>query len=127
MYASNQFIVLYNPVFLNNGAISYHFKLGDFGLGRNWSPSQEPSPFPPALNSPHQNPNFSTRNYDHHDDLYGVGYIMWQLQSRISEGEHPDKEYRQLILNLMNKRCDVTQAHAIAEKKFKEMIARITE
>jgi hypothetical protein len=109
-------------VLLENGFIGYHFKLGDFGLGREFSPGQVPTPFPPAPNSSNQNPNFSTRDYNHIDDLYGVGYIMSQLRSHVNGTL--DGEYDELEMGLLSLKYNAARAHAFAERKFSELMGR---
>src|SRR5256885_1254225 len=62
-----------------NGSIAYLFKLGDFGIGREYRPGERVTPIPPAPEEPHQAPIISSTDYDQHVDLEGVHYIMSQM------------------------------------------------
>ena len=107
-------------------SIRYHFKLADFGLALIYHPGLRPPPIPQARSSPHQNPRFSKDDYDLDDDLYGVGYLMWQMQLHFKHwARHPDPDYHKLLWDLMNKThgCNITYALDIAKKKCKEMIS----
>jgi hypothetical protein len=105
-------------------SIHYDFKLADFGLAQIYQPGQEHPPIPRTLSSLNQNPRFSESNYDPDDDLYGVGYLMFEMQLYLHNCVHPDPEYIQLAWNLIHKteRCNITYALGVVERKCREMI-----
>jgi hypothetical protein len=93
--------------------VPYEFKLADFGLALVFHPGLTPPRIPPTRSSRHQNPKFSTNNYEPDDDLYGVGYLMWELQYYLPSFVHPDHEYQQLFRDLMNKTKGCTVDYAL--------------
>jgi len=63
---------------------------------------------------------FSTNNYGQDDDFYGVGYIMEHIV-RPPIYVHPDPDYNELSEDLKAKRCDITYALDLAQRKYTEM------
>jgi len=104
--------------------VDYDFKLGDFGLALIFPAGLNPPPIPATLSSPNQNPKFSRSDYDPDDDLYGVGYLMTEMQSHLL---HPDWEYELLASDLMNKtgRCNITSALEVVERNCNQIYSEL--
>ena len=109
---------------LQDGSITYEFKLADFGLGLVFRPGLRPAPIPQALSSPNQNPKFSTSEYGPDDDLYGIGYMMTLMQTiHLLTRCHPDPEYQNLYVDLMHDppRREIDDALHMANTKYQQM------
>src|SRR5947199_9057215 len=103
-FLTNMYAVFYKAIVGVNGDTNYEFKLGDFGLAEIFGPGHMRRPLPPTLSSPHQNPKFSTENYDPEDDLYSVGQLMIELEKHLYDpGGHQDLDYKNLYSHLIYK------------------------
>ena len=111
-------------MFLTNGSIGYQFKLGDFGLGRDFTPGDTVSPIPPAL-SEHQPRVFSTPSYNHLDDLRSVGHLMDELLMTFINMDPVTLPagYGELSFNLRHRRySNVIEPLRVAEEQHQQML-----
>ena len=100
--------------------------MGDFGLGRNFTPGDSVSPFPRAPLSFHQPDVFSSGNYDHIDDLRSVGQLMEQLLATLTDTgyaiPHPNPRYAEISLGLRSRRYNqVTEPLYLANYEHEQM------
>jgi len=84
---------------LENGSIDYIFKLGDFGLSRNWQPGQATTPMP-ADSESYQDPELSNpQGYTEKCDWYSLGCVMHTMTKYLYEAIDPEfsKAFHQLL------------------------------
>jgi serine/threonine protein kinase len=114
-------LVLFTRIKLSNGSVDYLFKIGDFGLSREYSPGQDLTPIPYTPNF--QDQRLSSGDYDCSVDCYSLGCIMREFVGYLSDT--PDDEFCQLLQKLLQKPKDMScnEVLGIAWRKLREMTA----